>query len=665
MDVLGSRFPHQDQDLQILEDEQLARTMQQGFDRGSLGLGSQFDSSDLEMAVNSPSFGSLEHLRAYGRDLLNTKCCKCKTSLVGCAESIVSRTREQLKQGCLHPLLRCPNSGCRARTCVGCGDYSYCTTAFDSIKSKAKESLVWWWCDKARIFLAFSLLCGPEFKQLDILNNQTAPQPITERLRTRFKHSKSDAGPSVSEKVQAFEKGAKPAKLSHKSARRADSQLSKGTGYGGSESSSSSLHKIIHRAKTGSTPEEQTWESYFRALAIVLPDSGRIREQDGTTFDAIPQPLLFAMISRSPLLRKASELLRNDSIEEIATQVQLYAALFDFLESVRSHRDTVCTLYYHQCLYSLPEQLLHACLSPTVPVDSKLEITEPLHEIVKKFAVPCAYFLQMVSSHSQSFQLEEEQALIALTKRFCGVAKAQEEGYQRLFGKKEARRSQEIGAEMLPMSSVTTRARGLREAEKRQDKIKEQAEAWHREHRVKELCDDKILSSFYFATKAESLGLARPAPGRMKKLITQLASLRTDLPEGIYIRHASSRVDVMKVLIIGPADTPYENGLFEFDLFCGEKWPVAPPEMQFRTTGGGAVTFNPNLYNNGKVCLSLLGTWQGPSWEPNMSTILQVLISIQGMSLAQGPAKFLSLLPALNFIGFGSYHDLCHKHHYY
>ena len=41
--------------------------------------------------------------------------------------------------------------------------------------------------------------------------------------------------------------------------------------------------------------------------------------------------------------------------------------------------------------------------------------------------------------------------------------------------------------------------------------------------------------------------------------------------------------------------------------------------------------FNPNLYNCGKVCLSLLGTWSGPGWDPKTSTLLQVLISIQSL----------------------------------
>lgn len=38
-------------------------------------------------------------------------------------------------------------------------------------------------------------------------------------------------------------------------------------------------------------------------------------------------------------------------------------------------------------------------------------------------------------------------------------------------------------------------------------------------------------------------------------------------------------------------------------------------------------------YDTGKVCLSLLGTWEGPSWDPQTSTLLQVLVSIQAMIL--------------------------------
>lgn len=55
------------------------------------------------------------------------------------------------------------------------------------------------------------------------------------------------------------------------------------------------------------------------------------------------------------------------------------------------------------------------------------------------------------------------------------------------------------------------------------------------------------------------------------------------------------------------------------------------------TTKNWKYRLNPNLYANGKVCLSLLGTWSGPGWVPGKSTLLQVLISIQSMILWAEP----------------------------
>lgn len=39
------------------------------------------------------------------------------------------------------------------------------------------------------------------------------------------------------------------------------------------------------------------------------------------------------------------------------------------------------------------------------------------------------------------------------------------------------------------------------------------------------------------------------------------------------------------------------------------------------------VRFNPNLYQDGKVCLSILNTWHGrpeEKWNPQTSSLLQV-----------------------------------------
>jgi len=46
-----------------------------------------------------------------------------------------------------------------------------------------------------------------------------------------------------------------------------------------------------------------------------------------------------------------------------------------------------------------------------------------------------------------------------------------------------------------------------------------------------------------------------------------------------------------------------------------EDYPSSAPHIVFLTTNGGKTRFNPNLYSDGKVCLSILGTWRGESGE--------------------------------------------------
>jgi len=96
-------------------------------------------------------------------------------------------------------------------------------------------------------------------------------------------------------------------------------------------------------------------------------------------------------------------------------------------------------------------------------------------------------------------------------------------------------------------------------------------------------------------------------------------------------------MDVLRVLMIGPEGNPYENGCFVFDCYLPADYPNSPPMCKLRTTGGGTVRFNPNLYNCGKVCLSLLGTWSGEPWNAKTSTLLQLFVSIQSLILVPHP----------------------------
>ncbi|KAF2075779.1 hypothetical protein CYY_002912 [Polysphondylium violaceum] len=152
-----------------------------------------------------------------------------------------------------------------------------------------------------------------------------------------------------------------------------------------------------------------------------------------------------------------------------------------------------------------------------------------------------------------------------------------------------------------------------------------------------------LIFDTYTSTKAEAKGMPSQQ-SRTLRIAQEQSSLIKSLPltfdSSVFVRVHEQNIDIMKVLITGPSDTPYSAGCFVFKVTFPANYPFAPPSVILETTGHGSVRFNPNLYNNGKVCLSLLGTWSGgagETWNPSTSTLLQVLVSIQSLILVPEP----------------------------
>jgi ubiquitin-protein ligase len=155
--------------------------------------------------------------------------------------------------------------------------------------------------------------------------------------------------------------------------------------------------------------------------------------------------------------------------------------------------------------------------------------------------------------------------------------------------------------------------------------------------------------AFLQMAEDEAAGGAGAAGGaaKMKRVARELRDLRgrTALPvsaaAAIVLRHDEERPDLLRALISGPEGSPYEHGLFTFDLLLPAGYPRVPPLMVLETTGQGRARFNPNLYADGKVCLSLLGTWHGGSatekWSPDSSSLFQVLMSVQSLIFVPDP----------------------------
>ncbi|KAJ6376375.1 hypothetical protein OIU76_025501 [Salix suchowensis] len=149
-------------------------------------------------------------------------------------------------------------------------------------------------------------------------------------------------------------------------------------------------------------------------------------------------------------------------------------------------------------------------------------------------------------------------------------------------------------------------------------------------------------SDHHYTSKGSSMKQHPPPSGShqrhgSKRIQEEWRILENDLPDSIFVRVYETRMDLLRAVIIGAEGTPYHDGLFFFDVFFPAGYPKVPPLVYYHS---GGLRLNPNLYNCGKVCLSLLGTWQGnknEKWQPGVSTVLQVLVSIQALILNQKP----------------------------
>lgn len=145
--------------------------------------------------------------------------------------------------------------------------------------------------------------------------------------------------------------------------------------------------------------------------------------------------------------------------------------------------------------------------------------------------------------------------------------------------------------------------------------------------------EDIFSTHYYYFNKFEPIERSK----FIRAVERELTLLHKSLPSGIWVRCSATRMDLFSVMIRGPSMTPYEDGLFIFDIQLSRDYPKSPPTCHYISYS--SERFNPNLYVEGKVCISLLGTWLGHDvevWNAN-SNLLQLFVSIQGLILVPEP----------------------------
>ncbi|XP_057338600.1 baculoviral IAP repeat-containing protein 6 isoform X3 [Microplitis mediator] len=385
----------------------------------------------------------------------------------------------------------------------------------------------------------------------------------------------------------------------------------KGTGFGtGSTQQSWNVEQALLRQRS----EEEHVTILLRVLASYVGSGSQPQRELPATFAEL--------IARSCLLPALSSYLRNDSVLDMARHIPLYRAVLQLLRSM-----------------ALSTQLA-SLLLPRVGKSNDPSIVSLLSTM--KVCVD-TYVHKINRSRSNKFKsglkypddTEQDEGLATLIPDIQESATVVQNATSRLAV---------IGEELVSPSAVITEL-PLKSIEQRYLEVMKNLQ-FDTYEMISENSDGggyRFAVSYHFESNMRAAG-DRSHPTRVKRLAQEAVTLSTALPlsysSSVFVRCDTDRLDIMKVLITGPAETPYANGCFEFDVYFPPDYPNSPMLINLETTGRHTVRFNPNLYNDGKVCLSVLNTWHGrpeEKWNAHTSSFLQVLVSIQSLILVPEP----------------------------
>ncbi|OEL19317.1 Ubiquitin-conjugating enzyme E2 36 [Dichanthelium oligosanthes] len=117
-----------------------------------------------------------------------------------------------------------------------------------------------------------------------------------------------------------------------------------------------------------------------------------------------------------------------------------------------------------------------------------------------------------------------------------------------------------------------------------------------------------------------------------RRIIKETQRLLSEPAPGISASPSEENMRYFNVMILGPAQSPYEGGVFKLELFLPEEYPMAAPKVRFLTK-----IYHPNIDKLGRICLDILKD----KWSPALQ-IRTVLLSIQALLSAPNPDDPLS-----------------------
>jgi hypothetical protein len=437
----------------------------------------------------------------FTRYLADRKCPNCNTGLIQSSKDVDTLFQSWLKgggeptvfqadmlkksdgkQATINSQVKCKK--CSKATCIACFGRSGVATKEKDVEGKKLS----WCCSRGRLFIIWILLCGFDQEYCSRKRREASTTGTNNQTR-------SGSGVGY---MQNY--GSKRPEVD-------DGKKASGVGYMQNYGFPGSKRPEVDDGKKAKAlSAEQRSDRFdqivFSILALLCPSPHH--EVDSSSFDVRPPKAVVSMLTHSKILNMAAELLRNDSLDNATQRSTLYMALISFLKRVGVHEASKQEVIFDERMV-LPanDNLLSLSFSGVLP--KPRDTASSLADGLRRLNIQSDMMMEGAQKVRSEFQDQRGQDMLWLCREISDLSSHL--GIEDWW-------NQRFGGEAAQMKSVV------------------------------EIPDEQFWPAYRFA--AEAQGLRQSPPGRIKRLITEITSLKTGLSTGIFVKHAMSRLDVMR-----------------------------------------------------------------------------------------------------------------------
>ncbi|KAJ4374022.1 hypothetical protein N0V83_002761 [Neocucurbitaria cava] len=441
-------------------------------------------------ASSAPVFNTYIDFVTYLKD---RKCSKCNTALIQSSKDVDALFQSWLNgKASVNSQIKCKKCS-KATTCIACPGHTKPTV------TEANGIKVSWCCSRGRLFMIWVLLCGYD-------------QEYCTRKRREAASSSSSSRSGKSQKTSSSGTGVGYSRWSDREFRgdpfgRADAY----DRMAGQRTKEAPGGKQKADAQTAERRLDRFDMMVFAVLGALCPSPGNDQNDKVplSSFDVRPPKAVVSMLVVSRILSKAAELLRNDSLDNATQRTDLYMALITFLKRVGVHDVSKQEVIFDDRLV-LPENVNLLTLSFSgahPPPDRTKETASSLADGLRRLNIQSDMMMRGAQNARNEFKDQPGQDMLWLCREISDLSTHLkiEEWWTQVGGCGSV-----VGAD----------------------------------HGIVEVSDDQMKGMYSYIS--EALALTQSPPGRIRRLITEITSLKTGLSSGIYVKHAMSRLDIMK-----------------------------------------------------------------------------------------------------------------------